>query len=349
MTFARNQVHKIYSRVPALSIVVARVLVWGMRMTPVVTTVGTSQTKVFLPWRRHGDTRDHFSQRSAPARGRGKSHTFVDAWRISVYFFPCRGSKNLQRSTEYHRLARKILVESPNGRAKWRNTLWWKHTKRPENLARQRAAWVGCLPTCAGTRGGKCGPWGERCRRHQLAAGTRGGCLQATGCVRRLPTTDYADRRCSRTPYTWAEKFESFERIKSIRETNGNFDSCNYVNGWFPAVYTRLHESKFPFVSRIEFIRSKLSNFFCSCIRGLSQCGEGSAARGCVAAVVSWLQGHVTPNGRRSAGPANVGVGRAIDWWRRLVRRRWLDRTRRTVEMRSGGPRLVGSVTNQMV
>ena len=29
------------------------------------------------------------------------------------------------------------------------------------------------------------------------------------------------------TPYTWAEKFESFKRIKSIRETNGNFDSCN--------------------------------------------------------------------------------------------------------------------------
>ena len=29
------------------------------------------------------------------------------------------------------------------------------------------------------------------------------------------------------TPYTWAEKFGSFERINSIRETNGNFDSCN--------------------------------------------------------------------------------------------------------------------------
>ena len=35
-----------------------------------------------------------------------------------------------------------------------------------------------------------------------------------------------------------------------------------HVNGWEPAVYIHeLHESKFPFVSRIEFIRSKLSNF----------------------------------------------------------------------------------------
>ena len=31
----------------------------------------------------------------------------------------------------------------------------------------------------------------------------------------------------STTPDTWAEKFESFELINSIRATNGNFDSCN--------------------------------------------------------------------------------------------------------------------------
>ena len=56
------------------------------------------------------------------------------------------------------------------------------------------------------------------------------------------------------TPDTWAEKLESLERINSIRETNGNFDSCNsckrldekqteilthvtHANGWEPAVY----------------------------------------------------------------------------------------------------------------
>ena len=34
-------------------------------------------------------------------------------------------------------------------------------------------------------------------------------------------------RMRSVSPDTWAEKFESFERINSIRKTNGNFDSCN--------------------------------------------------------------------------------------------------------------------------
>ena len=58
------------------------------------------------------------------------------------------------------------------------------------------------------------------------------------------------------TLYTWAENFESFERINSIRETNGN-----HVNGWGTSRLHELYESKFPFVSGIEFIRSKLSNF----------------------------------------------------------------------------------------
>ena len=65
----------------------------------------------------------------------------------------------------------------------------------------------------------------------------------------------------SPTPYTWAEKFESFERINSIRETNGNFDSCNSCKRLVPSRLHELHESEFPFVSRIEFIRSKVSNF----------------------------------------------------------------------------------------
>ena len=46
-------------------------------------------------------------------------------------------------------------------------------------------------------------------------------------------------------PGYMSRKFESFERINSIRETNGNFDSFNsckrlgtsrFRNGWFPAV-----------------------------------------------------------------------------------------------------------------
>ena len=56
--------------------------------------------------------------------------------------------------------------------------------------------------------------------------------------------------------------------MNSIRETNGNFESCNSCKRLVPSrLFDELHESKFPFVSRIEFIRSKLS-FFCSHIRG---------------------------------------------------------------------------------
>ena len=47
------------------------------------------------------------------------------------------------------------------------------------------------------------------------------------------------------TPDTWAENFESFERINSIRETIGNFDSCNSCKGWEPCRLHELHESKF--------------------------------------------------------------------------------------------------------
>ena len=74
------------------------------------------------------------------------------------------------------------------------------------------------------------------------------------------------------TPYTGAEKFESFERINSIRETNGNFYSCNSCKRLGTSRLHELHESKFLFVSRIEFIRSKLSNFsahvygVCACL-----------------------------------------------------------------------------------
>ena len=63
------------------------------------------------------------------------------------------------------------------------------------------------------------------------------------------------------TPDTRAGKFESLERINSIRETNRSFDSCNSCKRLVPSRLHELHESKLLFVSRIEFIRSKLSNF----------------------------------------------------------------------------------------
>ena len=68
-----------------------------------------------------------------------------------------------------------------------------------------------------------------------------------------------------------SRKFESFKRINSIRETNGNFDSCNSCKRLVPSRLHEPHGSKFPFVSRIEFIRSKLSNFSAH-VYGVSVC-----------------------------------------------------------------------------
>ena len=53
---------------------------------------------------------------------------------------------------------------------------------------------------------------------------------------------------------------ESFERINSIRETNRHFDSCYSCKRLVQPFTWLLHESKLPFVSCTEFIRSKLSN-----------------------------------------------------------------------------------------
>ena len=52
------------------------------------------------------------------------------------------------------------------------------------------------------------------------------------------PIGDSVRSRLTRTPVAGAEKNVSFERISSIRETNGSFDACvTHVNGWKPAVY----------------------------------------------------------------------------------------------------------------
>ena len=89
----------------------------------------------------------------------------------------------------------------------------------------------------------------------------RGNLIGASAAVRRRVNDRSEENGEPVTTFTWAEKFESFERINSIRETNGNFDSCNSCKRLGTSRLHELHESKFPFVSRIEFIRSKLSNF----------------------------------------------------------------------------------------
>ena len=105
------------------------------------------------------------------------------------------------------------------------------------------------------------------------------------------------------------EKFESFERINSIRETNGNFDSCNSCKRLVPSRLHELHESKFPFVSRIEFIRSKLSNFSAhvSGVRVLNSHTPGRAAT---------LVPYVAPGYRRPAGFAETALSGGREVWR---------------------------------
>ena len=68
-----------------------------------------------------------------------------------------------------------------------------------------------------------------------------------------------------------------------IRETNGNFDSCKSCKRLGTSRLYELHESKFPFVSRIEFIRSKLSNF------SAHVSGVSDGARKCIKGKVSAL------------------------------------------------------------
>ena len=79
--------------------------------------------------------------------------------------------------------------------------------------------------------------------------------------------------------YMSRKKFESLERMNSIRETNGSFDSCKRL---VPTRLHELHESKLPFVSRIEFIPSKLSNFSTH-VSGVDNCTRTRVAH-CVSA-----------------------------------------------------------------
>ena len=62
-------------------------------------------------------------------------------------------------------------------------------------------------------------------------------------------------------PGYMSSKFESLERINSIRETNGSFDACISCKRLGTSRLHEIHVPKLPFVSRIEFVRFKLSIF----------------------------------------------------------------------------------------
>ena len=72
----------------------------------------------------------------------------------------------------------------------------------------------------------------------------------------------------SLTPYTWAEKFESFERINSIRETNGNFDSCYSCKRLGSQPFTWVAWVKISVCFTYRIYPFETFEFFCSCIQG---------------------------------------------------------------------------------
>ena len=63
------------------------------------------------------------------------------------------------------------------------------------------------------------------------------------------------------TPDTLQKNSKVKERINSILETNGSFDTCISCKQLVPSRLYEINVPNLSFVSRIKFIRSKLSNF----------------------------------------------------------------------------------------
>ena len=101
----------------------------------------------------------------------------------------------------------------------------------------------------------------------QLSPPTRpadSGCESNTSRRRKLQPLRRPVGQCGaghKNPGYMSRKCESFEQINSIRVTNGNFDSWNSCKRLGTSRLHEMHESNISFVTRIEFIRSKLSNF----------------------------------------------------------------------------------------
>ena len=91
------------------------------------------------------------------------------------------------------------------------------------------------------------------------------------GPVAVTPRGAHTNRRRRRllpwNPDTWAEKFNSFERINSLRETNENFNWRNTCKRLGTSRLHELRQSKFSFV-HVPNLSVLTFEFFCWCIRG---------------------------------------------------------------------------------
>ena len=101
-------------------------------------------------------------------------------------------------------------------------------------ICRARRASIGGAGVSERTRCGRSRQWAQRGWNGRPAPYTastscivRRRAASPDGCSDCSTLLSSSPERQRQTPDTWAEKFESFERINSIRETNGNFDSCN--------------------------------------------------------------------------------------------------------------------------
>ena len=98
-------------------------------------------------------------------------------------------------------------------------------------------------------------------------------------------------------------KLECLERKNTMRETNRSFDSCNSCKRLVSSRLHESHEPKFPFVSRIEFIRSNLSNL------SAPVCGAAADLIGCRAGGAGGPH-HDAAQSRRLGDPVHVGQQR---------------------------------------
>ena len=100
--------------------------------------------------------------------------------------------------------------------------------------------------------------------RHSEAQGRDERELVRITCVLRIVWRSWLER-LSRNPVDDPEyisrKIRKFRTDKFDTRNKRSFDSCKSCKRLVSSRLHDLHESQLPFVSRIEFIRSKLSNF----------------------------------------------------------------------------------------
>ena len=99
------------------------------------------------------------------------------------------------------------------------------------------------------------------CTVHYGAHNSKTRRQQQSMYLKATPISGHCKRNRSADPEYMSRKIRKFRTDKFDTWKKRNFDSCNLCKRLVPTRLQELHESTFPFVLRIEFIRSKLSIF----------------------------------------------------------------------------------------